>query len=73
MPDNDGNLTFEEAFLQLERAVQRLESGGLTLDESLTLYEEGMHLARRCAELLDGAEAKVSQLTVLTENGRFDT
>lgn len=66
---NDGNLTFEDAFSRLERTVQGLESGGLTLDQALSRYEEGMSLASRCAALLDEAEVKISRLTLMAENG----
>ncbi len=55
-------LTFDEAFSQLEEAVRRLEEGGLTLEESLALYERGMELAALCAERLDQAELRVRQL-----------
>ena len=45
-------LSFEEAFTRLEEKVQALEAGGLTLAEATSLFEEGMHLARLCNELL---------------------
>ena len=53
---------FEPLHRRLEETVQRLEEGGLTLEESLELYEEGVKLARRCQELLQDAELRVSQL-----------
>ncbi|MEE8385496.1 MAG: exodeoxyribonuclease VII small subunit [Dehalococcoidia bacterium] len=53
---------FEPLHRRLEETVQRLEKGGLTLEESLELYEEGVKLARRCQELLQDAELRVSQL-----------
>ncbi len=42
--------------------MTRLEEGGLTLDESLALYEEGMKLAQRCQELLQQAELRITKL-----------
>ncbi len=45
-----------------EALLARLEEGGLTLEQSVALYEEGMQLARRCQELLQEAELKVSKL-----------
>ena len=39
--------------------VQRLESGGVPLEESLALWERGEHLAALCQQRLDGARAKV--------------
>lgn len=56
-------LTFEQAFNELESIVGRLESDEHTLDESLALFERGQELARYCAGLLDKAELKVRQLS----------
>jgi len=47
---------------RLEDAVSKLEQGGLTLDESLALYEEGMQLAQRCQEILQQAELRITRL-----------
>lgn len=55
-------LTFEQAYAQLEEIVTRLESGELTLEESVALYEQGQKLARLCGEKLDSAELRVQQL-----------
>jgi len=46
----------------LEAAVQRLEVGDLTLEESIALCEQGVGLAKRCQAALDAAELKVEQL-----------
>jgi len=56
-------LTFEEGFEELEDAVRQLEAGGLTLEESLALFERGQALAAHCGERLDEAELKVKQIT----------
>ena len=53
---------FEALYRRLEETVARLEEGGLTLEESLALYEEGMKLARRCQELLQQAELRITRL-----------
>ena len=53
---------FETLYGRLEQTVARLEEGGLTLEESLALYEEGMKLARRCQEMLQGAELRITKL-----------
>ena len=53
---------FETLYKRLEETVARLEEGGLTLDQSLALYEEGIKLARRCQELLQAAELKITKL-----------
>ncbi|MBI4499003.1 MAG: exodeoxyribonuclease VII small subunit [Chloroflexi bacterium] len=72
MAEHDGNESFEDAFTRLEQTVQALERGGLTLEATLALYEEGMRLAHRCTELLDAAEVKISRLPLLAENGGPD-
>ncbi len=53
---------FEDLFHRLEETVAKLEEGGLPLERSLALYEDGMLLARRCQEMLDAAEVKIRQL-----------
>jgi len=54
--------TFEQVYARLEESVGKLEQGGLTLEEAIALYEEGMTLARRCQEMLDAAELKITKL-----------
>jgi exodeoxyribonuclease VII small subunit len=51
--------TYEQARDELARVVTALESGGLTLEESLALWERGERLARISARFLDGARARV--------------
>ncbi|TET40779.1 MAG: exodeoxyribonuclease VII small subunit [Dehalococcoidia bacterium] len=63
----DEQLSFEEGLNRLEKIVQTLETGGLTLEEALSLFEEGMHLAKICSERLDAAELKISQLQTAFE------
>lgn len=57
--DRDAELTYEQAKGELQLVVQRLESGGAPLDESLALWERGERLANRCQEWLDGAKATI--------------
>jgi exodeoxyribonuclease VII small subunit len=54
--------TFEVLYKRLDETVQKLEDGGLTLEDSVSRYEEGMKLAQRCQELLQDAELKVTRL-----------
>ena len=54
--------TFEQIYARLEASVGKLEQGGLTLEQAIGVYEEGMTLARQCQEMLDGAELKITQL-----------
>jgi exodeoxyribonuclease VII small subunit len=63
------NLSFEEAFAELEKVVQQLEAGDLTLDKSMALFERGMALATRCNAQLDAAELRVRQLAPAESEG----
>lgn len=54
--------TFEQALTELEQRVRRLESGEVSLEEALRLFEEGVELARTCHEQLEAAEQRVSAL-----------
>jgi len=49
--------TFEEAREELAEIVEKLEAGGLTLEESLALWNRGEEVARVCTEWLDKAQA----------------
>lgn len=60
---------FEALYGRLEDAVSTLEKGGLTLEESLALFEEGMILAQRCQEMLQHAELRVTRLQESFANG----
>ncbi len=53
-------LTYEQARDELASVVKRLETGGLTLEQSLDLWERGEKLAAICAEWLDGARARLT-------------
>ena len=60
---SDEDLTYEQAFAELESIVSTLETGEHTLDEAIAKFERGQVLARRCANLLEKAELKVQQLS----------
>ena len=60
---------FEALYGRLEDAVSKLEKGGLTLEESLSLFEEGMKLAQRCQEMLQQAELRITRLQESFANG----
>ena len=57
------NLDYEAAFSELETIVDSLENEQRSLEESMSLFERGQALVKRCAELLDKAELKVKQLS----------
>ena len=53
-------ISYEQARDELASVVRRLEAGGLTLEQSLDLWERGEKLAAICAEWLDGARARLT-------------
>ena len=55
-------INFESSMERLEEIVRTLEGGAESLDASLKLYEEGVGLARECADLLEKAEMKMKML-----------
>ena len=52
-------MKFEEALSRLSEVVRILENGEASLDESITLFEEGIKLSKQCTNLLESAEQKV--------------
>ncbi len=67
MPDAVETLGYEQARDELADVVRALEAGGLSLDESVALWERGEALARRCEDQLAGARERVQAvLGVLT-------
>ena len=63
-------LNFEEAIQQLEEIANCLEKGNLSLEESVSKFEEGMELSKRCNSFLESAEKRISIL-VQQEDGEL--
>lgn len=61
------DLTFEDAFERLNKVVNELEAGDLSLDQSLELFEQGKQLADLCQRRLNEAELRVRQ--ILSDEG----
>ncbi len=57
---------FEAAIAELETIVKKLEEGDLPLEQSLVLYERGVHLSRYCHARLEEAEKRIE---ILNERG----
>ena len=55
-------LSFEKIIERLGETVQVLETGGLGLDDTIKLFENGMKMARVCSEMLAAAELRVSRI-----------
>lgn len=58
VPAADAALGYEQARTELAAVVERLEAGGVTLEESLALWERGERLVETCQRWLDGARAR---------------
>lgn len=64
-------IKFEEALKKLEKIVEELEGGDLTLDEALKKYQEGIELSRICNQRLENAKKKIDVL-VKNKKGEFE-
>ncbi|HQO37383.1 MAG TPA: exodeoxyribonuclease VII small subunit [Candidatus Omnitrophota bacterium] len=62
-------IKFEEALKKLEKIVEELEQGDLSLDEALKKYQEGIELSRACTARLENAKKKID---VLARNKKGD-
>lgn len=63
------SLSYEQARDELASVVKRLEAGGLSLEQSLELWERGERLAAICSEWLDGARARLTAAVAASEPG----
>lgn len=59
-------ISFEENIEKLEKIVAELEKGELNLDDSMKRFEEGIEISKKCNEILENAEKKI---TILLKDG----
>ena len=64
------NNSFEENMKKLEEIATELEKGNLDLDSSVKKFEEGMNISKKCSEMLEKAEKKITML-IKGENGEL--
>lgn len=64
-------IKFEEALKKLEKIVEDLEGGDLSLDEALKKYQEGIEISRLCSQRLENAKKKIDVL-VKNKKGEFE-
>ncbi len=69
--DSIEQMSFEQAMAELERTVDRLESGDTPLEESIKLFEYGSRLKKRCETTLKAAQEKIETIT-LNAGGEAD-
>ena len=62
---------FEDCLQQLEKIVEQLEKGDLSLEQSLKLFEDGVRLSNSCRQELEAAEGKV-EILLKQQNGKLE-
>jgi exodeoxyribonuclease VII small subunit len=62
--DDVSALSFEKALTELESIVEKLESGKVDLEQSISIYERGEALKKHCEKLLKDAEARIEKITL---------
>jgi exodeoxyribonuclease VII small subunit len=62
-------IKFEDALKKLEKIIEEMEQGDMSLDEALKKYQEGLELSRVCSQRLENAKKKID---VLTKNKKGD-
>ncbi len=61
---------FEDQLAELEKVVERLERGDLTLEENVSLFERGVYLSNACKAQLSSAESRIQVLLEPEDNGQ---
>lgn len=72
-PKPPEELSFEQAFEELDQLVEMLEAGEKSLEDSLVMFERGQALAERCTQLLESAELRLRQLSPDESGGYQET
>ena len=70
MADSIENMSYEAAAKELEEIIGKLESGEVSLDDSIKLYSRGMELSKYCKDKLDSI---VKQIRILSEDGTSES
>lgn len=69
IPDDIATMSFEQALAELEKIVGRLESGDVSLEESIDIYTRGTYLKGHCEAKLRAAQEKIEKIVVGPEGG----
>jgi exodeoxyribonuclease VII small subunit len=67
-----GEIKFEQALAKLEKIVEELESGKLSLEEAIAKYEEGMRLSKACSRKLEAARKRI-EILVKSDKDKLKT
>lgn len=71
--DNINNLSFEDAMKRLDEITAELSREGVSLDDALALYEEGVRLARECNAKLEDTDRRIKMLQVSPDGELSET
>lgn len=71
MVRKSNNNQFEKSLAELDKIVEKMETGELSLEDSLAAFEKGIKLTRECQKALTDAEQKVNQL--IEKDNQLDT
>ncbi len=69
MENSIENLTFEQALRELQSIVDKLETGEVTLEEAIEMYERGVKLSKYCIQKLTQAELRIKKIIKDEANG----
>ncbi|GAA0443693.1 exodeoxyribonuclease VII small subunit [Lentibacillus halophilus] len=69
--EQENKLSFEEAMLELEKIVEKLEKGDVPLEKAITYYQEGMKLSKVCSDKLTDVQKKMTQ--IMNDQGELET
>lgn len=72
MSKNKSTKSFEDKLKRLEQISEMLESGDVQLEESISIFEEGIKLSKECLTILENAELKITQLKKEVSNKSTD-
>ncbi len=72
MPKKTNSINFEKSLIELEKLIETMEEGDLSLEDSLKYFERGILLTQTCQQALTEAEQKVSVLVKKSENAKLE-
>ena len=74
MDNNESNeMTYEQAFESLEKLLEKLNQPGLSLEDSISLFEKADHLVQVCQKKIDHAEKRIEMIIKTRQDGSVET
>lgn len=70
MTEAKKEISFEEAMLELEKIVERLEEGDVPLEKAIMYYQDGMKLSKLCSDKLESVQEKMTH--IMNEHGELE-